>query len=112
MASEETPAAPAPAPAPATAAAPKKRHYRQRAHSNPLSDHFFADKCVKSAAPTPQTLSPRHHSPARPQAMDWRRHYGAYLQRLPQAAVRNVDIGCGYGGLLREALLPWFCSQL
>ena len=57
---------------------PQKRFYRQRAHSNPLADHTFS-------------------YPARPDLMDWRTLFSAWEQGK---AVRFLDVGCGYGGLL------------
>ena len=57
---------------------PQKRFYRQRAHSNPLADHTFS-------------------YPARPNLMDWRTLFPAWEQGK---AVRFLDVGCGYGGLL------------
>lgn len=59
-----------------TVAHPQKRHYRQRAHSNPLSDHSF-------------------DVPLRPDAAFWRKHFPDSSR-----AVEYVDVGCGYGGLL------------
>lgn len=93
-------------------ALPQKRYYRQRAHSNPLSDHTFD-----------YPISPAH--------MDWSRLYPAFsLDPLPQISTESdqstssvsiithdyrdlappvefVDIGCGYGGLLIN-LAPLF----
>ncbi|XP_058780651.1 tRNA (guanine-N(7)-)-methyltransferase-like [Vicia villosa] len=57
---------------------PRKRFYRARAHSNPLSDSHF-----------PVPLTPAH--------VDYSLHY-------PQAdsskKIKFADIGCGFGGLL------------
>jgi len=67
-------------------ALPQKRYYRQRAHSNPMSDHNFEyPKC--------------------PSKMDWT---SIYPKLKPEdlkfgtgtEKVRFLDIGCGYGGLL------------
>lgn len=58
-------------------ALPKKRYYRQRAHSNPFSDHKL-------------------DYPTSPAEMDWSKLY-------PEDSSKEVtiaDIGCGYGGLL------------
>ncbi|GMM45441.1 tRNA (guanine46-N7)-methyltransferase [Pichia kluyveri] len=57
-------------------ALPKKRYYRQRAHSNPFSDHKL-------------------EYPTSPLEMDWSKLY-------PDSSkdVTIADIGCGYGGLL------------
>src|SRR5215468_10517252 len=56
---------------------PKKGNFRQRAHSNPLSDHDM-------------------NYPLNPSLFDW--HY-----LFPDAHNKKadiLDIGCGYGGLL------------
>ncbi|KAI3406645.2 hypothetical protein KGF56_000491 [Candida oxycetoniae] len=56
---------------------PQKRYYRQRAHSNPFSDHKLA-------------------YPKSPETMNWSTIY-------PLANGRKVeitDIGCGFGGLM------------
>uniref|UniRef100_A0A915NDN3 tRNA (guanine-N(7)-)-methyltransferase n=1 Tax=Meloidogyne javanica TaxID=6303 RepID=A0A915NDN3_MELJA len=64
---------------------PQKRFYRQRAHSNPLSDHNLV-------------------YPLSPEKMDWSQLFSSpSSNRLPQFA----DIGCGYGGLLVR-LSPMF----
>ena len=63
---------------------PRKRYYRQRAHSNPFSDHGLE-----------YPLSPEH--------MDWREFYPEFYDEEKKqmlAKVEVVDIGCGYGGLL------------
>lgn len=54
---------------------PQKKHYRQRAHANPFSDHSLT-------------------YPARPQDMSWTPHYA------DPGPVTIADVGCGYGGLL------------
>eukprot|EP00730_Choanoeca_flexa_P005935 TRINITY_DN12055_c0_g1_i1.p2 TRINITY_DN12055_c0_g1~~TRINITY_DN12055_c0_g1_i1.p2 ORF type:complete len:265 (+),score=57.91 TRINITY_DN12055_c0_g1_i1:4036-4830(+) len=72
---------------------PQKRFYRQRAHSNPLSDHAFND-------------------PVKPDDADWSSVYPLLAQ--PDHAhkqVEFVDIGCGYGGMLIE-LSPMFPTTL
>lgn len=56
---------------------PRKRFYRQRAHSNPFSDH-------------------RLEYPREPESMDWSKLYPDQQGRK----VEFADIGCGYGGLL------------
>jgi len=65
---------------------PQKRHYRQRAHANPFSDHAL-------------------EYPASPSAMDWSEHYPAFTGtgKTPEFA----DVGCGFGGLL-ITLAPLF----
>lgn len=57
----------------------QKRHYRQRAHANPFSDHNLV-------------------YPASPDEVDWDAHYPAFAGsgRKPEFA----DVGCGFGGLL------------
>eukprot|EP00124_Ichthyophonus_hoferi_P001674 Ihof_evm2s94 gene=Ihof_evmTU2s94 len=81
---------------------PKKKFYRQRAHSNPLADHSF-------------------DYPVTPSLMDWSAYYPAFfaplgeqpitdLQKL-NAKVEFADIGCGYGGLL-VGLAPHFPNTL
>jgi len=69
---------------------PQKKHYRQRAHANPFSDH---------------TLD----YPPSPQSIDWTTHYPAFseTQKTPEFA----DVGCGFGGLL-IALAPLFPDTL
>ena len=65
---------------------PKKKFYRQRAHSNPIADHCF-------------------DYPVSPDVMDWTPYYCDKLE--PNRAPHFLDIGCGYGGLLVE-LSPMF----
>jgi len=60
---------------------PQKKFYRQRAHSNPMSDHNF-------------------EYPVKPSEMDWRKLYPVESVKFPEEKVRFVDVGCGYGGLL------------
>lgn len=71
---------------------PRKRFYRARAHSNPLSDSHF-----------PIPLSPAHVD------------YSAHFPHLDYAAdapkVRFADVGCGFGGLL-VSLSPLFPDTL
>ncbi|KIM22224.1 hypothetical protein M408DRAFT_333003 [Serendipita vermifera MAFF 305830] len=61
---------------------PQKRHYRQRAHANPFSDHML-------------------EYPPSPDDIDWSTHYPMH----PGKKVEAADIGCGFGGLL-IALAP------
>ncbi len=81
------PAAPSPPVAPPTGPPleldlPKKRYYRQRAHSNPFLDHSL-------------------EYPRSPDDMDWSRLYPAYhAAGAMTSRVEIADIGCGYGGLL------------
>ena len=68
----------------------KKKHYRQRAHANPFSDHSLL-------------------YPSSPHTVDWSAHYPAFAGtgQVPQYA----DIGCGFGGLLIN-LAPIFPNIL
>lgn len=73
-----------PTPEPDAIDLPRKRFYRQRAHSNPFSDH-------------------RLEYPRDPSAMEWKQLYPFYYDEEKQAMTKKVeiaDIGCGYGGLL------------
>ncbi|EDK36730.2 hypothetical protein PGUG_00828 [Meyerozyma guilliermondii ATCC 6260] len=58
---------------------PRKRYYRQRAHSNPFSDHSL-------------------DYPRNPDAMEWGKLYPEYANT--DKKVEIADIGCGYGGLM------------
>lgn len=63
---------------------PKKRFYRQRAHSNPFSDHQL-------------------EYPSSPDEMDWSKLYPYYYNEETQKMIKDVtvaDIGCGFGGLM------------
>ncbi|KAG8972545.1 tRNA (guanine-N(7)-)-methyltransferase (tRNA(m7G46)-methyltransferase) [Tulasnella sp. 425] len=86
---------------------PQRRHYRQRAHANPFSDHTL-------------------HYPASPAEMDWSIHYPKYFSppgnsedagpgpsntALASKKVEFADVGCGFGGLLM-ALAPLFPETL
>lgn len=70
-------------------ALPKKKYYRQRAHSNPFSDH-------------------RLEYPSSPDTMDWSKLYPIEYNT---SKVEIADIGCGYGGLMIK-LGPEFPSSL
>lgn len=64
--------------------APMKKYYRQRAHSNPFSDHML-------------------DYPVSPEEMDWRALYPFFFDYTTQKLKKKVeflDVGCGYGGLL------------
>ena len=67
---------------------PKKKFYRQRAHSNPIADHCF-------------------DYPVSPDKLDWSSLYPQH----PTGVVEFADIGCGYGGLLMQ-LSPMFPDTL
>ncbi|XP_038053128.1 tRNA (guanine-N(7)-)-methyltransferase-like [Patiria miniata] len=83
---------------------PQKKFYRQRAHSNPHSDHSF-------------------EYPVDPDGMDWSDLYPAFCagsqaecgtsnsESQPKAQVEFLDVGCGYGGLL-VSLSPMFPRTL
>lgn len=87
---------------------PQKKYYRQRAHSNPMSDHFF-------------------DYPVCPSEMDWHDYYPEFFKpkvldtkhddlkdlviKGDNAKVEFADIGCGYGGLLVQ-LSPLFPNTL
>lgn len=65
-------------------ALPQKRHYRQRAHSNPIADHCF-------------------DYPSCPEMYDWSTLYPKSELTNETGETKYVefaDIGCGYGGLL------------
>ncbi|VDM56725.1 unnamed protein product [Angiostrongylus costaricensis] len=68
---------------------PQKKFYRQRAHSNPHSDHDI-------------------EYPRTPDDMDWVKLYGDLAR---SRHVEFADIGCGYGGLLMN-LSPLFPETL
>ncbi|KAJ3700612.1 hypothetical protein LUZ61_004317 [Rhynchospora tenuis] len=79
---------------------PRKRFYRARAHSNPLSDsHFPVPIC--------------------PSDVDFSSHYPhffpgpgpAHAHDGPRPMVRFADVGCGFGGLL-VGLSPLFPDTL
>jgi tRNA (guanine-N7-)-methyltransferase len=81
---------------------PRKRFYRARAHSNPLSDSHF---------PFPIT----------PDDFDLSQHYPRYYQaekkgersdgEVEAPLIRFADVGCGFGGLL-VGLSPVFPDKL
>lgn len=69
---------------------PRKRFYRARAHSNPLSDSHFP-------------------IPISPDEVDLSQHYPRYFPSgegearqgdAPVPRIRFADVGCGFGGLL------------
>ena len=62
---------------------PQKKYYRQRAHTNPLSDHCF-------------------DYPVSPDQWDYEKMYSeeAVREGSTLRRVTFADIGCGYGGLL------------
>jgi tRNA (guanine-N7-)-methyltransferase len=68
----------------------QKKHYRQRAHANPFSDHAL-------------------DYPSEPDTVDWNAHYPSFsgTDKTPALA----DVGCGFGGLL-IALAPLFPEEL
>lgn len=75
---------------------PRKRFYRARAHSNPLSDsHFPVPIC--------------------PSEVDYSSHYPHFFPKdvppTPKPKVRFADVGCGFGGML-VSLSPSFPDTL
>lgn len=64
-----------------TASLPQKRYFRQRAHVNPIADHDF-------------------DYPLSPSDVNWSKHYDFDAAGQPESAVRYLDVGCGFGGLL------------
>ncbi|CAH02730.1 tRNA (guanine46-N7)-methyltransferase [Kluyveromyces lactis] len=74
---------------------PKKKFYRQRAHSNPFSDHQLE-----------YPISPAH--------MDWSKLYPHFYDSEKKKMTKDVtiaDIGCGYGGLMID-LSPEFPDEM
>ncbi|SCU95652.1 LANO_0E10946g1_1 [Lachancea nothofagi CBS 11611] len=74
---------------------PRKRFYRQRAHSNPFSDHQL-------------------EYPVNPDEMDWQKLYPHFFDEATNRMTKQVtiaDIGCGFGGLLID-LSPEFPENL
>ncbi|KAK2703147.1 hypothetical protein QYM36_018344 [Artemia franciscana] len=71
---------------------PQKKYYRQRAHSNPISDHSF-------------------DYPVSPEEMNWNELYPILSKTDVKLEVEFADIGCGYGGLLVQ-LSPMFPTTL
>ncbi|CAZ83921.1 unnamed protein product [Tuber melanosporum] len=64
---------------------PQKKHYRQRAHANPFSDHQLV-------------------YPPCPADMDWSKHFSSPISTSTttpeEKRVEVADIGCGFGGLI------------
>lgn len=76
---------------------PRKRFFRARAHSNPLSDCQFA-------------------VPTMPSEFDWSESFSEFFSREEVAEgkdlkVRFADIGCGFGGLIVQ-MSPLFPESL
>jgi tRNA (guanine-N7-)-methyltransferase len=78
---------------------PRKRFYRARAHSNPLSDSHFP-------------------VPVSPEEFDLSQHYPRYFpadkgggEAAASPRIRFADVGCGFGGLL-VGLSPLFPDKL
>ena len=65
--------------------APRKKHFRQRAHCNPLNDGYY-------------------HVPASPMETDWSAHYPTFFEgegeTTARPKIRFADVGCGFGGML------------
>ncbi|KAG6495341.1 tRNA (guanine-N(7)-)-methyltransferase-like [Zingiber officinale] len=80
---------------------PRKRFYRARAHSNPLSDSHFPIPI------SPAEFDYSHHYPHFfPSSREHHKNDGA-----PFPKVKFADIGCGFGGLL-VGLSPLFPDAL
>lgn len=71
---------------------PRKRYYRQRAHSNPFSDHKL-------------------EYPHQPSEMNWKEYYPIIETNTEPKYPTVLDIGCGFGGLL-TALSPVLKDKL
>lgn len=74
---------------------PRKKFYRQRAHSNPFSDHQLEYPCS-------------------PLEMDWSKLYPHFYDKVNHRMLNKVtiaDIGCGFGGLMID-LSPEFPNNL
>ncbi|GAA6039983.1 hypothetical protein JCM8097_002651 [Rhodosporidiobolus ruineniae] len=81
---------------------PRKRHYRQRAHANPLSIHHL-------------------EYPPSPAHMDWSTHFPTFFDAPKEEGqgsgegkgkkVEFADVGCGFGGL-SISLAPLFPETL
>ena len=67
--------------------APRKKHFRQRAHCNPLNDGYY-------------------YAPVGPWEIDWREHYEEFFAKRDgdgdagSLKIRFADVGCGFGGML------------
>ena len=84
---------------------PKKKFYRQRAHSNPIADHCFdypvsPDKVRPTSFPV-FTITP----------CMFQHSWAEFFPDHPGGMVEFADIGCGYGGLLVQ-LSPMFPNTL
>ena len=69
--------------------APRKKHFRQRAHCNPLNDGYY-------------------HVPVSPMETDWSAHYPTFFEgdgeTTARPKIRFADVGCGFGGCSCECL--------
>lgn len=89
---------------------PQKRYYRQRAHSNPLSDHSFDYPTAPSQMnwnqlyPLTENTSLTTPDPAydNPDPADGLENSSTSDPISSPPPVEFLDIGCGYGGLLIE----------
>ena len=75
---------------------PQKKFYRQRAHSNPMSDHSF------DYPTTPDEMDWSEYYPEffKPKSHDTDKHDDAADLKSEKYQVDFADVGCGYGGLL------------
>mmetsp|Transcript_30617 Transcript_30617/g.67813 ORF Transcript_30617/g.67813 Transcript_30617/m.67813 type:complete len:294 (+) Transcript_30617:69-950(+) len=71
-------------------ALPRKKFYRARAHSNPLSDSLMHDVPLDPSHMDWSELLPSHFGPDAPSAQG----------EGEAPVVRFADVGCGFGGLL------------
>jgi len=89
---------------------PQKKYYRQRAHSNPNSDHNL----VYPVCPDSMDWSvfyPHHFPPKEVTDKDREPLRAEDVETRKRPCVKFADIGCGYGGLL-VALSPLFPQTL
>eukprot|EP01135_Chromosphaera_perkinsii_P003634 Nk52_evm13s250 gene=Nk52_evmTU13s250 len=96
---------------------PQKKYYRQRAHTNPMSDHAF-DYPVKPSEADWSQFYPCYFDPNCGDSTDnengkraKRDELSAPVPEISDPKVEFADIGCGYGGLLVE-LSPLFPKTL
>mmetsp|Transcript_8467 Transcript_8467/g.25378 ORF Transcript_8467/g.25378 Transcript_8467/m.25378 type:complete len:184 (-) Transcript_8467:1172-1723(-) len=80
---------------------PSKRFYRSRAHSNPLNDsHFPVPTCPAEVDWSQLFPSRPHGEVCRAENYPDTATGGDAEVVSPEAPVRFVDVGCGFGGLL------------
>ena len=84
---------------------PKKKFYRQRAHSNPIADHCFDYPVSPDKVSCPMSSHPCIC------ISNFQYNWSELYPDHPTSRVEFADIGCGYGGLLMQ-LSPMFPSTL